>query len=245
MRVIACDDEEKVLKQLKEWTDDYFSRKNIEFSFQKYSTEKSLRRELDEYNGEIPLIIFMDMQQQWENSLKKIREIEQWTKNVVVIFIFGDGYNAYIEEIFDINPIYLLVKPIKRESFEKAIDFALTKMGNNKEESYIVIRRRGEKKKIYYHEIYYIERNLRKTEICCVMENYECYEKLSSLEERLGENFVRCHNSFIVNLACVKSVKRNELILNNGKCIPVSNSKSKLTREAAIRYLEGVMEKYN
>lgn len=243
MRVIACDDEEKVLTQLEDWTSDYFSRKNMEFSFGKYSMEEKLRQELDKFNGEGPLIIFMDMQQKWEKALKRIREIEQWTKNTVVVLIFGDGYSAYVEEIFDINPIYLLVKPLKKSRFDKAMDFAFRKMGDNKEEPYVVIQRRGEQKKIYCHEIYYIERNLRKTEIHCVVENYECYEKLASLEERLGENFVRCHNSFIVNLAYVKSVRRNELILNDGKCIPVSNSKSKITREAVVRYLDGVMGK--
>lgn len=242
MRVIACDDEEKVLTQLEDWTRDYFSKKNMEFLFQKYSAEEEFRQELDRYDGEMPLIIFMDMQQKWEKSLKRIREIEQWTKNTIVILIFGDGYSAYMEEIFDINPIYLLVKPLERSRFNKAMDLVFRKIGNNKKESYIVIRRRGEQKKIYCHEIYYIERNLRKTEIHCIVEDYECYEKLSSLEERFGEDFVRCHNSFIVNLAYVKSVRRNELILNNGKCIPVSNSKSKVTREAIVRYLDGVME---
>jgi len=243
MRVIACDDEEKVLTQLEEWTNDYFSKKKMEFSFERYNMEESFGQELDKYNGEVPLIIFLDMKQKWEKVLKRIREIEQWTKNTVVVLIFGDGYKAYVEEIFDINPIYLLVKPLKKNRFDKAMDFVFRKMGDNKEEPYVVIRRRGEQKKIYCHEIYYIERNLRKTEIHCVLENYECYEKLASLEERLGENFVRCHNSFIVNLAYVKSVKRNELILNDGKCIPVSNSKSRETREATIRYLDGVMEK--
>lgn len=243
MRVIVCDNEEKVLDQLEDWTSEYFSRRNMEFTFNRYSVEEELRQELDKYNGEMPLVIFMDMQQRWEKALKRIREIEYWTKNTVVVLIFGHGYKAYMEEIYDINPIYLLVKPLKKSRFDKAMDFAFRKMEDNKEEPCIVIRRRGEQKKIYCHEIYYIERNLRKTEIHCVLENYECYEKLSNLEERLGKNFVRCHNSFIVNLAYVKSVRRNELILNDGKCIPVSNSKSKITREAVARYLDGVMER--
>lgn len=106
-----------------------------------------------------------------------------------------------------------------------------------REKPFVILKRRGEQIRLYHQEIFYIERNLRKTKFHCMMENCECSEKLSSFEEKLGENFVRCHNSFLVNLAYVKSMKRNEIILSNGEGIPVSNSRSKATREALLRYL--------
>ncbi len=253
MRIITCDDEEKVLAQLEEWSSDYFSIRKMEISFEKYKTEKEFQKKIDEYEGREPLIIFLDMKQKWECALRQIRKMGQYTnmERVSVVFLFGNKYDEYIEEIFGVNPIYLLVKPLNRKKFDKAMDFILAKMKNvftkteyiehrensEKEKTYIVISRRGEKKKIDCCDIYYIERNLRKTEIHCIQEVYECYEKLSSLKERLGENFVRCHNSFIVNLDYVESVKRTELTLKDGKRISISNSKSKETRKLAHQYL--------
>lgn len=109
-----------------------------------------------------------------------------------------------------------------------------------REEPFVILKRRGEQIRLYHKEIFYIERNLRKTKFHCITENYECSEKLSSFEEKLGDGFARCHNSFLVNLAYVKSMKRNEIILSNGERISVSNSRSKMTREALLRYLTNV-----
>ncbi len=263
MRIITCDDEEKVLAQLGEWSSDYFSIRKMEVSFEKYSTEKEFQKKINEYDGSEPIIIFLDMKQKWEQVLTQIRGMRHYInmEHIVVVLIFGNEYGEYIQKIFGVNPSYILVKPLSRKKFDEAMDFVLEKtedifartknvenneknesneIGGEKEEaeSYLVISRRGEKKKIDCQDIYYIERNLRKTEIHCIQEKYECYEKLSSLKERLGKNFVRCHNSFIVNLDYVKSVKRTELTLKDGRRISVSNSKSKETRELAAQYLK-------
>lgn len=47
MRVIVCDDEEKVLNQLEDWTSEYFSKRNMEFTFERYSMEEEFRQKLD------------------------------------------------------------------------------------------------------------------------------------------------------------------------------------------------------
>lgn len=106
-----------------------------------------------------------------------------------------------------------------------------------REKPFIILKRRGEQVRLYHQEIFYIERNLRKTKFHCITEEYECSEKLSSFEEKLGDSFIRCHNSFLVNLNYVKTMRRNEIILSNGERISVSNSRSKVTREALLRYL--------
>lgn len=109
-----------------------------------------------------------------------------------------------------------------------------------REKPFVVLKRRGEQTRLYHQEIFYLERNLRKTKFHCVMEERECAEKLSSFEEKLGDGFVRCHNSFLVNLAYVKSMKGNEIFLSNGEGVPVSNSRKKATREAVLRYFGSV-----
>lgn len=241
MRIIACDDEKNILIQLEEWVKDYFTKKNMEFSFQKYQTGRSFIRELEQYDGEEPIIILMDIQLPKENNgINMIKQAYKWTGKIAVIFV--SGYTEYAEEVFDVNPIYFLVKPLKREKFDRAMRLAIQKVMNTKEELSIMIQSHKETKKILYHEIIYIESALRKTKFHCLLEDYECYERLDSLEKKLGKGFIRCHKSFLVNLAHVSSLKRKEIILDNGQCIPISNSKAKETKEAVLRYLSGLME---
>ncbi len=241
MRIIACDDEKNILMQLETWVTDYFTKKKMEFSFEKYQTGRSFIRELEQYKGEEPIIILMDIQLPREdNGIDMIKQIKKRAEKIAVIFV--SGYTEYAEDVFDVDPVYFLVKPLKREKFDRAIRLAIQKLLNTKEELSITIQSRQETKKIFYHEILYIESALRKTKFHCLLEDYEYYERLDSLEKKLGKGFIRCHKSFLVNLSHVNSLKRRELILDNGQCIPVSNSKAKETKEAVLRYLSGLME---
>lgn len=241
MRIITCDDEKNILMQLEKWIMDYFTKRNMEFSFEKYQTGASFIRELEKYDGEEPIIILMDIQLPRENNgIDMIKKIYQWHGKIAVIFV--SGYTEYAEEVFDVDPIYFLVKPLKHEKFERAMGLAIQKVMNTKEELSIVIQSRNEMKKIFYRDILYIESALRKTKFHCLLEEYECYEKLDILEKKMGNGFIRCHKSFLVNLAHVNSLKRKELILDNGQYISISNSKMKGTKEAVLRYLSGLME---
>lgn len=49
-------------------------------------------------------------------TAKKIRKID---KNVVIIYV--SGYEAYAIETFEVNPFRFIVKPVKKEMFEKFI----------------------------------------------------------------------------------------------------------------------------
>ena len=53
------------------------------------------------------------------------------------------------------------------------------------------------------------------------------------------ENFVECHNSFLVNMNHVKTIKDNEFIMSNDKSVPISKRLLKETKERYIKYLIG------
>lgn len=52
----------------------------------------------------------------------------------------------------------------------------------------------------------------------------------------LEKGFFRCHRSYLVNLAHVKKIVKNELILDAGGSVPVSRMKEKSTYLAFIEY---------
>ena len=57
--------------------------------------------------------------------------------------------------------------------------------------------------------------------------------QLRELSMRLNDKcFQRCHQSFIVNMNYIYSLKRYEITLRNGACIPISKAYSKQVRSA-------------
>ena len=87
------------------------------------------------------------------------------------------------------------------------------------------------------NNIKYIESNKRVIIIYEKDFKRKIYAKLSDLEKMLPEQFIRCHQSYIVNLGHAKELNSHEFILNTGEKVPVSQAKYRETKNTFIKYL--------
>ena len=62
---------------------------------------------------------------------------------------------------------------------------------------------------------------------------------ISEVEKLLGEGFSRCHRSYLVGLKHVARLSKTEVILDNGKTLPLSRSAAPLVHKAFISYYTG------
>ena len=86
-------------------------------------------------------------------------------------------------------------------------------------------------------DILYMERKGRVTYIQCKDECIDTPDKLSELEKYLSTvAFVRCHNSYIVNLTAVKEFARTEFLMIDKVRIPISRYKLQETREKLMAW---------
>ena len=81
--------------------------------------------------------------------------------------------------------------------------------------------------KIYFDEILCIETYNRNTLVHTLNEDILSYKNMKQHMARLNSSFVRCHNSYIVNMAYIKSYRGNEIYLTNNKVVWVSKSRRK------------------
>ena len=68
---------------------------------------------------------------------------------------------------------------------------------------------------------------------------YQIRENTGTLAEKLGANFVRPHRSYLVNLRFVHSIFKTEVLLDNGKEIPLSRYNYPKVMQAFIQYYKG------
>lgn len=91
---------------------------------------------------------------------------------------------------------------------------------------FVVLPCRGRDIVVREEEIYYIERRGRETLVHLKKETLVTTVKLGDMGAYLqSEYFVRCHNSFVVNLKRVFSYERTEFILRNREHVPISRSR--------------------
>jgi hypothetical protein len=63
---------------------------------------------------------------------------------------------------------------------------------------------------------------------------------IGGIEKSVGSGFARCHRSYIVNLAHIRRITKTEVVMENGKAVPLSRRLYTAVNRAFIDYHTGV-----
>ncbi len=97
----------------------------------------------------------------------------------------------------------------------------------------VLLKRGCEQLRILKQDIIYIESDKMYAYVHTAKGTLRFRMQLRELSLRLNDKcFQRCHQSFIVNMNYIYSLKRYEITLRNGVCIPISKAYSKQVRSA-------------
>lgn len=154
--------------------------------------------------------IYIDIKIDSLNGIEIAQKIQQENPKIKIIYM--TAYSQYSESIFKTKPTYLLLKPIKKEQIKKSLERALQEEKQNK--SIKTFNIKGKIFNIEVEKIKYIESNKRVVIIYEEDLKRRIYGKLDEIEEMLSSNFVRCHQSYIVNLEHVRELNTHEFVLH-------------------------------
>ncbi len=154
--------------------------------------------------------IYIDIKIDSLNGIEIAQKIQQENPKIKIIYM--TAYSQYSEAIFKTKPTYLLLKPIKKEQIKKSLERALQEEKQNKNIKTFNIK--GKIFNIEVEKIKYIESNKRVVIIYEEDLKRRIYGKLDEIEEMLPSNFVRCHQSYIVNLEHVRELNTHEFVLH-------------------------------
>ena len=146
------------------------------------------------------------------------------------------GYLEYAADIFEADPFYFLAKPIKEKKLTDAIDRALEKI-KEEDRSCLLLQSRGEIVKIKIDDIWYVESSRRNLTIYEAGESSRVLMKLSDMEKLLPEYFLRCHQSYLVNMDRIRKFTLDGIVLIDGRVIPVSRARYTETKDKFLKNL--------
>ena len=168
-----------------------------------------------------PEVVFMDIDLAGESGLdcaKTITELEPKTK-----IIFATAHNEYMANAFEIYAFDYLVKPFNLERVEKTLsrikgihaskavseeinDKVITPSEQHKDK--LMIKGKEQMTFLDKKDIILVERLDGETIITTKDGEYHTSASLGSIEEKLDETeFMRCHKSYIINLACISQIE--------------------------------------
>ena len=228
LRICICDDDAAARAQLEELVGQYFNgRAFLLTTHSGYTDFLTAKQHLD--------LLLMDIDLGDGSGIELAKGVKYADSSTCVIFV--TAHPEYVEESFEAEPVYFLVKPIRSDSFQRAMDRAMARLTEARQESKLAVTFQNRVSTVALRDIMYIEFSVRSATIHTGSQPLRTYEKLSSLQQRVDSRFIQCHKSYLVNMDYVVGLQGNMLELCNGVQIPVSQSRAKFTRETLLRHL--------
>lgn len=215
-RIAICDDEVLFTEELKELLCGYMTEKGFVFEIDTYSSGEALIKlgiEIVQYK-----VLFLDINMTKINGIMTAEKIRKISREIIIVFV--TAYVDYSLEGYRLDVVRYLLKG--NANFQNKVNECMDAIMDRM--NYSVIKRKFDfkegKKELSLERLLYIESNLHKLEFHVMedtMKIYTMYDTLNMLEKKLSEhNFIRIHQSYLVNIKHIKNVVCYKVILTNG-----------------------------
>ena len=135
------------------------------------------------------------------------------------------SYAKYATDVYETEHIWYVLKKDAESNLPKAIDKSLRSIESEIKENYIFTKKNNIASRIPVSSVLYITKINRQSVVHCLDKDFDDYKKPDDLvPEELSEQFLRCHQGYIVNLSMIKELDNDEFVLINDERIPISRS---------------------
>lgn len=235
IKIAICDNEYQTAVEIEQWITTISEKRFIEADTDVFSDGEELIHEIEHINSYD--IIFLDIEMEIMDGIKTAKKIRKIDKNVVIIYV--SGYEAYAIETFEVNPFRFIVKPVKKEMFEKIYLAAVERV--TLDDAFFQFKYGKSFYKESLEDIIYFESNRRIINIITVHGNFKFYGKLNEVQERVATaktTFLRIHQSYLVNYKYINRLSYDFVEMRNGIRLSISEEKQKMISELYFKELE-------
>lgn len=185
-------------------------------------------------------IVLMDIEMEGIDGIKVGEFLRAEDENDKVFLIYISSHDTYWKQLFDVQPYAFLEKPLNEVVFYEKIKKVFQKIQMLRSEgkrNVLPIQQNGHELLIPMKKILYLESNIRKVTAYALEETFEYYSTLNKEEKKLdSKEFIRTHQSYIVNLRYARKITNEGIILINNIEIPVSYSRRTNIKKTYIEY---------
>lgn len=216
MKLAIFEDEKIELDSLMEYLDSYIEKTNNKLNISSFRSSNEFLKDFsfNKYDA-IFLDVYENKTQVGVDIARKAREIDE---DVKIVFITTS--KDFMLDAFEIEATHYLVKPLTqekifevmhrfREFFKAEEKFLNVQKGKNTGDIQLALK-----------DIYYIETVRNGINIHLKNESLSCRMNISNVENMLEDHrFLRCHQSYIVNLDKVEKITDEAFVLTNGSFV--------------------------
>ncbi len=235
IKIAVCDDEIIFAEEMKTIIDRYCMEKQIPCEIDLYQSGSEFIADNIKMVGY--QLVFLDINMEEIDGLETARELRKLCKETFVIFV--TAFINYTLEGYKVDAIRYLLKT--SENFEQSVYEALNAVFYKMKYTPSIKKFCFQEgyKNIALEKILYIESALHKLTFHILEEeiiSYTMYETLNNVTGMFNKDFVRIHQSYLVNLRFVRKIDGSDLLLSNDISLPIARSKLKEVRNRVAMY---------
>ena len=235
-RIAICDDERQFRKRIHDILIEYMNENDILYEIDEFESGKdfiSLGINLAKYD-----IVFLDVNMDELDGMETAQKIRKVSNDVFIVFV--TAFITCAPQGYSVGAIRYILK--NNVNFQELIFECMDAISLNM--NYVAPKKKfnfNEGTKIVALErLLYIESRLHKLEFYIMedkLKKYSIYGKLDGLEKELqGNDFIRIHQSYLVNMKHIEKVSRYEALLNNGIKLEIPKARYKFVEETFVSY---------
>lgn len=235
-KIAICDDESLFRKHIKEILIKYMECKGLLYEIDEFDSGKNfidLGIEIIKYK-----IIFLDINMENMDGMETAQKIRKTSNDIFIVFV--TAFITYTLEGYKVDAVRYILK--NNVNFSEAVFECMDAISQKM--NYVVKKKtfnftKG-MKNVSLERLLYIESRLHKLEFHIMedkLNKYSLYGVLNDIEKELeGNNFIRIHQSYLVNMKHISKVSRYEALLSNGIKLEIPKARYKHVKETYVAY---------
>lgn len=231
INIAICDDDKLICSQIENTLLSYTNSICLEVELNVFYDGKSL---LDYIEQGFPLdVLYLDIEMDQIDGI----EVGKWLRKVLgnhnIEIIYISGHDHYDRQLFDVQPLHFISKPIKDSIVIDDLKLALERA--RKQAGFFTYQKGFDIYKVPIKDIIYFESINRKIKIVTGDGINLFYGRLEDVLFTVSKyQFLQIHRSYLVNYNHVNIIRYNEVIMSNGEALPISKLRRQNFRNLQI-----------
>ena len=234
VKFMLCDDSEDDLDALSRALQDYAARRGVELRLETVSSAGELLKRWAPFRWDA---VFLDMFMPGLSGEHAARRLRLMDNRLCLIFVTVSREHGLFS--YDVRATDYLLKPFSQQDIDNALDYFMEKYAESLRS--LRVRTAWEEVDIRFRDIRYIEIRNHQAILRTGEQDLTVWKSLDELEEELRDKrFLRCHQSYLVNLEHVKALEKRSFLMDSGDLAPISRQK---IQSAQRKYQEWLTER--
>ncbi len=233
LNIAICDDETYYRNYIESLVREYLSGEDVLFRIKLFKDGRNFCEEPE--NVQRFDIIFLDIQMEDMNGMETAYFIRKNNSEMDIVFI--TVLSDYVFEGYRVNAVRYIMKNNLKELLPECLADILKRRrySRHKMEFSFV----GGKRMVLLDDILYIESLSHKLQFKTREEILSMYGRINELESKLmNYRFLRCHQSFLVNMGHIEKIRNYQAYLSDGSEVPIARSRYSEVKRDFLRYKE-------